>query len=231
MREKKFCLILLLLCMAKPGYAQEGSDKSAFVLKWAPLNVLFDDFNTAMQFGVEKSITPKYSIQAEYGLIADWFHKNGRLPDSVGYGHTGYKLRLEGRRYFTKLNGRSPRLYKGLYVATELFYMSTQYNTKSTFRHGSLDYDDVFKVNKTVYGFNCKFGYQYRSKSTGFIFDTYVGLGLKYKHTVNEGRQYPEDNFAPAEGFALPDDRQISDKPFNGITLSIPVNFKIGYVF
>ncbi|MBX2926023.1 MAG: hypothetical protein KF746_27760 [Chitinophagaceae bacterium] len=125
----------------------------------------------------------------------------------------------------------------GLYTSVEVFYLNNKSGVRESFglsdpafpypdppQQGANAYDDFFYNQKEKYGVNMKFGFKLFPKTSGFVLESYVGLGLalrKNRHTDRENIQdkllYNSFPFDRAEG--------------NKWIFNFPFNIKLGHRF
>ena len=166
------------------SYAQDSLNKAHLILKIAPLT-MFDIDNT-FEFAAEHRLGKqnRWTLSEQIGYGAGVANVWGESND-FGPSREHYRVKVEARRYDKKASNMA-----GGYLAYELFYK--QVNDKLNRSVGreceggpcayfeSLDYP----VSKYVVGATIKVGYQVRlknedKKKTKFVFDFYVGLGVR----------------------------------------------------
>lgn len=196
------------------------------IIKFTPLK-LTGLVNPALEISYERKTGDYFSTQIMGSYL---------LPESVldpvnGFNPNikGYRLAVEERFY---LNKSAPF---GPYVGLELNYMKNRYKdiwnfgVKDIFSdtaYNNTNYPDTFGIRKQTFSINLKFGYQLFVKR--FSFDFYAGLGLRYKDVRYFDRKNPDDEM---EMPRHPNIFYISNLPGKYWTISIPLNFRIGWTF
>lgn len=182
--KKNLCFVVLLAILGQKISAQDSLDRKHLIVKIAPL-AMFDIDNT-FEFAAEHRLNKKnrwtLSEQVGYGAgVANiWGENNAYNPQ-----REHYRAKLEARRY-----SKAKPDMTGYYMGYEVFYkqVNDQLN-KSVGREcesGPCNYYENldYPVTKYVLGTTVKVGYQVRfrdedKKKTNFVFDIYVGLGLR----------------------------------------------------
>lgn len=148
------------------------------ILKWAPLSLI--DIYSAVQFALEYRIGGKSAIQAEAGYIFPINISESSIRDNYD-NMKGYRLRTEYRYYLSIKKNRTD----GFYLAPELFFISIKFDERNAVKiplnaFGDFYYQEKqFKVNKTIFGYHLKVGYQ-QLLTDWLVIDFYAGLGVRH---------------------------------------------------
>lgn len=182
------------------------------ILKIAPLSLV--DFTPSLEFAFEYRIQRFTGIQLELGYIANSISGS---PENL----EGYRIRSEIRFY--------NKIYPSIYFAPEFMYKYYDYNTTGRFSMDDGAYTQIadYKVNKKIIAYHIKIGLQKPIKMnhySPFIFDAYVGFGLRHITTTTVGK--PQDGV---------ETQMVSDfwgdKDGYSTYSSLALGFKLGYVF
>ncbi len=180
----KLTLITCFLFVLNVAFAQDSLQKKHLILKIAPLT-MFDIDNT-FEFAAEHRLGKqnRWTLSEQLGYGQGKANLWGNIYTYGPFRET-LRARLEARRY-----AKNSPLFTGRYVAYEVFYK--QINDQLTnnigreCENGPCNYYENldYSVSKYVFGGNAKIGYQAiirdeNKKNTNFIFDFYVGLGLR----------------------------------------------------
>jgi len=135
----------------------------------------------------------------------------------------GFRFKGEYRRYFHvkhKLN---------FYVAGELHYTKYNSGVEGTFISSidSTQYEDHYNLHKEMYGWNIKWGL-IKKCGRHFMFETYAGLGVKYRIVSQTGRQHPDDDYKTPVDVNL---GAIGAETGATTTIGATLNFAVGYRF
>jgi hypothetical protein len=167
------------------AFAQDSLQKKHLVLKIAPLT-MFDIDNT-FEFAAEHRLGKQnrwtLSEQLGYGAGITNLWKQGN-SNYENYGEQ-FRIKIEARRY-----KKANLDMTGFYTAYELFFKQVNdHISRSIGREcesGPCNYYENldYPVSKYVVGITAKIGYQHRfknedKKKSKFVFDFYVGLGLR----------------------------------------------------
>ncbi len=196
------------------------------LLKFTPMK-LAGLANPSFELGYEHKTGKRYSTQlmAGYLLPNSIFDMSSTvLPEAKGF-----TLSAEERFYFKK-----PAPF-GPYLALEFHYLKSRYKDVWNFGvanifadtlHGYNNYADTFGVRKQTFSYSFKIGYQYIKDR--FSVDVFAGLGLRYKMIKHTDRIKPEDEM---EIPRHPNFYYITHREGNFMTVSMPLNIRIGYTF
>jgi hypothetical protein len=196
------------------GYQKIPKGPGKNTLKFSPLN-LADFYFPAIQVSYERLLLKKLSAQVQFGYIIPSSYKD----------QAGFKISAELREY---LNYRK---YAASYLGFEIFYSNTHYHYDGYFNSPQdtfhlNGYTDRVKIAKQFCGFNLKFGRQYTFQH--FVFEWFFGIGAKYRDVVESERDHPDDVANRPKDFNF---WYVGNQPGKSLTVSIPINFKIGYRF
>jgi len=153
--------------------------------------------------GTEIYLKNRKSVYANFGLIKSYGQPSGWFSLS-SQGTQGLKIQVEGRHYFNRHKIFEPAIllfwphifqYKsqtlqntGYYLALHSFYQWTATDRQETvvdyidnnpFPNSTHYKQNIYLVDRNVYGLNIKFGYQC-IKKCGLTVDYSVGLGGQY---------------------------------------------------
>lgn len=204
---------------------------------FAPLNA-FDIVNPSIQMGYERMITKKLAVQVEAGYITHHSIPNLVIDLATGvnikdcpYTNKGYRLRTEAK-YFIILKRKT-----GFYTSLEAFYLENRSGVRESFRiadpgfpypdpppAGGNAYDDFFYNKKEKYGMNMKFGFRFFPKTSGFVLESYVGLGLAFRKNQHADRMNIQDKL-------LYNSMLFDRDEGNKWMFNFPFNIKLGHRF
>lgn len=234
MKKRKILLFLLLVCLAIHVNAQTKDSmlyhRPQHAIFFAPLNV-FDFVNPSLQFGYERIINDKFSIQLEGAYIINHSVENYLIDLLMGvkdcpYTNSGFRVESELKYFIINKRKFSP------YASCELFYLKNKSGVQETFiikdttfiysverPIGTNSYDQFFINDKQQFGINIKAGIKsYIGKH--FFIEPHLGVGIGYRISKQYGRENLDDEpllFMNEDG--------------NMFILNFPFNFKIGYRF
>jgi hypothetical protein len=195
------------------------------IFKVTPLKAI-NFVNPGLELSYEWRNNQKFSSQVGVSYISPtsvWDYLVDYEPNM-----RGFSASFEERYY---LKRPSPH---GLYLSFELSYLKNNYNAIHYFidkdslntNYNYNGYRDSIYIKKQTFSMNLKIGYQFFVKRISF--DIYLGLGARYKDVRHFDRIRPEDVF---ESPRHPSIYYISDLEGKYWTASIPLSFKIGWVF
>jgi hypothetical protein len=205
------------------------------IIKFTPLK-LIGLGNPGIEVAYEKWTGKRFSTQ----LMASWLFPNSLLhAQNNATNAFGFRAAIEEKFY---LRNNAP---KGSYIGFEIDYLQNKYYDTDNFGtpNANLDssgvniyyndtnfvdsyYSDTYGINKKNISFNIKWGHQIITKR--FVFDYYIGLGLRYRNVSHFDRINPNDKWQPNRHFSF---YRVFNKEGKYWTVSIPLNFKIGWVF
>lgn len=158
------------------------------ILKWAPLSLI--DIYSSVQFALEYRIGGKSTVQAEAGYIFPIHISESSFRDNYD-NMRGYRVRTE-YRYYLHIKDRTG----GFYVAPEFLFININFDEKDVIQipmnsFGDFYYQEMrYDVNKTVFGYHLKAGYQVVRDR--LVFDFYAGFGSRH---VNVQSNAPSDRW------------------------------------
>ncbi|CAN5600225.1 hypothetical protein BH09BAC4_BH09BAC4_39890 [soil metagenome] len=196
-----------------------------WVVKFTPLS-LFDPNNT-IQFGLERLLSQRHSIQVEIGY--GWQGMN--LWDMSQHGQYSHLENWRGRvewRYYWRGGFIGPYLaLEGLYRQANAFENGTIGLGCET---GQCQYYQLYSlpISKYVWGGHIKFGRQFAiSTNKRLVGDFYGGLGIRGNTVDRFSRPVGALDFRSSGGF-------LSIDPFTSsanVFISVSYGIKIGYSF
>ncbi|GAA4395857.1 hypothetical protein GCM10023187_03300 [Nibrella viscosa] len=209
-----------------------------WVIKFSPLH-LFDPDNT-VQFGLERILSPRQSVQGEFGFGLGTFNV-WQGSGSGRYTHwEHWRGRAEWRFYTNRyrsnrnvgINVRSPAPL-GNYLAVELFYKQVNavenYTVGRECTGGPCAFFELREspVTKYVGGSHFKLGRQFAFgiDNNRLMMDLYMGLGLRIR-SVERPPIAAEDQAFRSGGFL------VFDPFYQGASVipSLTAGLKLGYI-
>lgn len=233
----RYLNIITLFFITLNSFSQDANKlslmdkKNAFVL--SPLDLL-NPANPSLKLGYQRIFNNKYELQVEYGYIVNkaLFHYIiNPQEDKNDYSNKGIKLRIEFKRYI-KGDG-----FFRYYISSELFYLQNVSKVRDQFivSDPSHDYSfelpndgkeyaytDYFTNSKTKYGINVKAGVKLIVDPV--FFEGSAGIGIAYRNNIHTDRENINDE--PYSTFFL--NHTIQKEMY---MLSLPIHFKIGFMF
>lgn len=196
------------------------------IIKFTPLK-LIGPVNSALEISYERKTGDNFSTQ----IMGSYLLPESFIDQANGFSPNikGYRLAVEERFYMNKSAPLGP------YFGLELNYMKNRYRDVWNMRVKDVSsdtsfnysyYPDTFRIEKQTYSINLKIGYQLFLKR--FSFDFYTGVGLRYKDVGHFDRQNPDDG---KEVLRHPNIYYITNSKGKYWTISIPINFRIGWTF
>jgi len=186
-----------------------GQEKNFYTRIYTNVLQNVDISHPHANIGIEKDFKENQSLSFGLGV----YYRNWMYNQSTN----GIKLVLEYKRFTTN------KIYFSLgFNAGKL-----KYNTSGSFKYGDIDsiYSESIKIEKIVSDFYLKVGFR-KDLSQHLYFDSFAGLGVRYKESVHSERTRPNDEFQ--RGFYLVD---IRDNPghffYPILKLGIVIGFKI----
>lgn len=201
-------------------------EKIKNIIKFTPFKII-DITNPAIEFSYERKLKSNYSTQVMYSYLLpfDFLSTDFKAIPNVG----GNRFSIEGRKYLNN-NSRSKE-----YIGIEMNYMNKKdwsiwsfgvddIYSDSTYNY--TNYLDTFGIKKQTLSLNFKIGFQHYINR--FSFEIYTGFGLRFRNVQHFDRLKPEDEMEmPRELNAY----YSSIKEGKNITICIPLNFSIGWLF
>lgn len=190
--------LLFVIVLSNHLFAQDTLQKKHLAFKIAPLAIL--DFDNTFQFAVEHRLKGnRWTLSEEFGYGTSagnfWTALDGSTKSRF---RENIRAKIEARKY------RNGSAFNGRYVAYEVLFKQindrAQRSVGRECENGMCNYYEIvnYPINKYVVGISAKVGYQIRirnelKKSTNFVFDFYVGAGLRRiminHHDPNENLQ------------------------------------------
>ena len=171
---------------------------------------------------VELTYERKTSNHFSTSVMASYLLPNSIMDqfNGVDKNAKGVRFALEEKFYFKKT---APA---GWYLGLELDYLKRDYDGTVTIL---LDKDPYFQIERVrikrqSYSLNLKSGYQFFAGH--FAFEVYAGLGLRYRDVKHV---YSVPHVDAAHVRKQGQDRYNNKGSY--FTLSLPVNFRIGWAF
>jgi len=205
--------------------------KNSFTISPADL---INPINPSFKFGYQRLFKSSYEFQIEYGYIINkalFHYLINPEEDKDDYSNEGYKLRIELKRYLEEGS------YYKFYVSGELFYLKNISKVQNQFIVSDPNYEypfelpddgqdygytDYFTNSKTKYGVNAKVGVKLIADP--IFFEASGGVGIAYRNNIHSDRINILDK--PFDTSYLND-----NNPKEMLMLSLPIHFKIGFMF
>ena len=207
----------------------DDEESQRWVVKFAPLS-LFDPSNT-IQFGVERMVGPRHSLQGELGYGPESMNLWRNAFNGKRYANTEiWRGRVEWRYYWRGGPTGSYLALEGLYKqlnASEKGTVGMGCDNGSFGSFGCQYYQLVTNaISKRVWAAHVKFGRQFRlsPNSNRWLGDFYGGIGIR-GNSLKRGSQ--PAGFAYYESVGDLNRFSTVDYPF----ISISYGVKIGYSF
>jgi hypothetical protein len=196
-----------------------------WVVKFAPLFLL--DPEPTVQFGVERVLNARTSVQVEAGYGAFVFNQMYQTSRVRGPFAT-WRARAEVRHFFERATSRNyrPAPY-GSYFAGEIFYKQVVMPLQVDVERLAYIETEAYDAHRQVMGFHFKVGAQERLGNR-WVIDGYSGPGFRYVKVVAPDRPAPlpwnDDPWVRETDWWFMD-------PVEQVLPSFTMNIKIGYVF
>jgi len=243
---KGLCVLIVGLMVSGSTLGQTSLQKAKsdslksrnFIVKWTYSSMIA---NVAPHYGfltlgVEKNISKRISVSADYGYGLDYGPTRGSLVGSNAEEVTGYLIQVESKYYLHRYKfpsamalifwplvfqakGTVERINSGYYLSVHGIYKHTDAKKEETIPGGTNNYN----VSRNLAGFHVRLGYQ-TVKMGGLTFDQAIGFGLR--HIASESSNKMGTNNFGTE--------YLYDKKYDegsGIYPSVYLNFKIGWSF
>lgn len=210
-------LLLIGFPLRSTLYAQEKGQQPVLqnrlgisLLKW------LDPVNPGIDLAWERMTGSRRSVQFNIGFMQDPIH----ITPFEHY--RGFAGGIERKWYKAE---KKKNIHP--YYALSLGYFRVKYNDQGLFNlNNTTNYEDTFSIDKTIYNFCGKAGWQIRSNR--FFMDLSWGLGFKYKSTQRSGVNNPGAmEIKPID----PNVYYSASKPGKSILPTIPVNIRFGVMF
>lgn len=219
---KSIISLFILIFISLHSLAQPEAPEKKNIVKFTPLKI-FAFENASLEFSYERVTSDYLSTQ----IMLSWLLPERIMIENIDYKRNirGYRIAIEERIYFT---GTGP---KGHYIAFELDHFYKKFNEQGDFyreiEEDGYYYDDLYTtlygVEKRIFNISAKYGYQFLTEH--FSFDLYGGLGVRFREVRHfnkpGGERYYENPLA----------WNLKNTEGKGMTIHIPLNFRIGYRF
>lgn len=189
---KTILLWVIAILLSANVYTQQSPDSSKWILKFAPL-ALIDPLTATIQPGIEYKFTPRWSLEADYGLRFRALELASFNKDVNHYRYN--KFRLEGRWYYG-FRRKSFATTLPYFIAAEAFFINQQYGKNKNYfspRNDTITIDfDSAGLRRTVSGLCFKVGVQSHFKRDSKLFMEWaIGIGVRtiniqYNNVVNQ---------------------------------------------
>lgn len=171
---------------------------------------------------VELTYERKTSNHFSTSVMASYLLSNSLMDvfNGIDRNAKGVRFALEEKFYFKKT---APA---GFYLGLELDYLKRDYDGRATLLVDTAPYifsGDV-RIKRQSYSLNLKSGYQFFAGH--FAFEVYAGLGIRYRDVKNVYSD-PQMNTGNVRRHGV--DKY--DQHGSYFTLSLPINFRIGWAF
>ncbi len=182
-------LYIVLFLLPLMGISQEYVKPNSFIIK-TNLTSPIDAFSfPTINISAEKRVAHNVSIAGEFG----YQFYGVRKVDTAFITPNGYKANIECRFYHLFTNDvRKINTLTGGYLGINFFYRSNENNLELSYypnSNGGNTKKDCLWASRNIYGSNVVLGYQGRI-TPGIVIDSYVGLGIMNRTSVNHNREY-----------------------------------------
>jgi hypothetical protein len=235
-KRHNFLFSLCLLAIVNLSFAQDSLRQKHLILKIAPLT-MFDIDNT-FQLAIEHRLAKnsRWTLSEEFGYGTG----NAQVWRQLNYYgpfRENYRARIEARRY-----RKDKPLFTGVYTAYELFYKQINdrisRNAGRECESGNCNYFEKidYGASKYVLGGNIKIGSQVRIRNemknkSNFIFDFYVGLGLRMKMIDHEYDEFiGNDTWVFGNSASIYSSSDFGYKDRTYVIPNIAFGIKLGYI-
>ncbi len=236
-KQIRIIIILVLLVYLNPAHAQNSDNNTSgrFAIKYTPTSLINLDY-PSIDFSLEYLKNEKLSYELTIGYSGLSYYLG--VGDTQFIPNRIYKASFEMKYYGFFKNNSSPN--RRLYISGQPFFQYRQFNNFAAFGDTTLPgvkvQTDGFSEAESVFGINFKIGSEIMSRH--FIFDSWVGFGIKYRyahaenlnfdpnHFINDFRSVPDFNIPT---ISYKNSLDLLTHP--GLAINLPLGFKIGYVF
>lgn len=171
---------------------------------------------------VELTYERKTSSHFSTSAMASYLLPNSIMDQFNGFDKNakGVRFALEEKFYFKKT---APA---GFYLGLEFDYLKRDYDGTVTLMLDKEPYFQIeqMRIKRQSYSLNLKYGYQFFAGH--FAFEVYAGLGVRYRDVKHI---YHNPHIETAHIHRHGPDRYNNKGSY--FTLSLPVNFRIGWAF
>jgi len=228
--KQHYLLPVLLLFVCFSAYAQKQKEErpaavQGFVIGTNMVSLLEPDGGISLSG--EYRFASGWSVQTELTAIfidnKDHFDLRGRYTPLA----EGFRIRPEVR-YYLPGKGHKYRLFFG----QEIVYKHVAFNEEWITRiqndpTGYEGYERIatYRKSKDIFGSAGKFGFQvYFDKKSRYMFELFVGLGLKYTKVKFSDQKPPEGSYLEYYHYSW-------DEVRTGRNINVPMGLKLGYRF
>ena len=221
----KISLAALLMLYTSFSFAQTERTINKNQIKFSPLRTI-DIINPGLELSYERLHKVRFSTQLSLAYMADVFGITHYMD------YEGVRVALE-EKFFLK---KKPAGRIRMYISAEGVFSYTTIKDQARFGYESpwtnsaaesYNYLDTFGIHKKKIMLHTKFGIQIQIRKH-FIMDVCAGIGIKYRDIEHFDRNVPDDKM---ERSRHPNIFYSSINESKEITLSLPVNIKLGYTF
>ena len=218
MAKLKTLLFVLITLHTITAKCQHNSSTYKNQVKVSPFRLL-DPVHSGIEISYERKHAANFSAQ----FSATYFIKNNFAHDYEDY--KGYRFGIEEKYFF-------PYRIRNIYLSAEAVYQKNSFNTIAAFDHDStattrfFTYSDSIKIKRRAAIINVRTGRQF--KAGRFVADISIGIGVRFRKVVHEGKIYPGDKLPVPRHPNIPYEanREKNDAAFN-----LPMNIRIGFMF
>ncbi|PSR56331.1 hypothetical protein AHMF7605_23950 [Adhaeribacter arboris] len=209
-------------------FAQNESTKT-WQIRWAASSFALSR-TPSLQLGIQKNISSRWAVSAEYGLSTYKLYKDKWYPDSVREDFRYHKFRAEVKHY-SYVTEVSDNINTHVYWGLEGLFIPERYNKqRDSFRRGYQNYDYFFsRIKSNIYVASLNAGIEWRYKQR-LVLDTYAGLGPRFIHIRHYdtvlGYNVPDNGGLLS--FLNFDDSKDGKEGWH-TTLHVALGFKLGY--
>ena len=210
MLKKILICVFIILPHLLSAQGKSGFPKNQ--IKFSPLR-LVDLYNPGVELSYEQLYAKRFSTQVSVSYGIDIF---GMFAFHAFH---GYRLSVE-EKYFFEPAGTHRK-----YMSFDMVWNYNHYNNELQYIDTTNNEikSDGFTIYRKTFSINLKYGKQIVLNR--FIIDWCAGIGIKQRNITDNGRThiYPR-----SKGF---DFLSQIEEPGKTVTLNIPFNIKIGYIF
>lgn len=196
-------------------------------VRWATSSFLASR-TPVIQLGLQKNITPKWVLSAEYGWSTYGLLDKKWYPDTVRKDFTYQKFRAVVK-HFTSVTEVSDNIKTHLYWGLEGVYIPERYTKQTDYFYRNEQrynfYSSRVKSNIYVASLNAGIEWQFKQK---LVLDTYAGLGPRFilirHHQTVLGYDPPDTG----KKFKLFESRRDNTEGWHK-TWHVALGFKLGY--
>lgn len=204
-------ILLIQLLTTTLVWGQVGDKTYRNQFKISPLRIL-DPVNPGFELSYERLHSKRFSTQLSFARLTNVIAKH--YPD-----FRGYRISLE-EKYFLKAASKTSR-----YISVDMIHTDSNFEDMTTFRDtvNNMNNTETFSVTRKTTSFNFKYSKQLELNR--FILDVCIGMGIKYRDVVHKNRTLPTIPIKEPEILSS------SKAEGKNVTLNLPLNLKLGYMF